>query len=464
MSEPARDRWPLVAAMGLVVFMATLDTSVVAVALPAMERDFGVRTAATEWVVLGYLLPLVAVTLPAGRWLDRVGARPALVALVGGFTLASLAAGAAPGLAWLVAARVVQGAFAGTLFALIPMVATRAVRPGQVARATSLVMTLGPLGAVSGPALGGLIVQAWGWPWIFYVNSPLGVLVIAVALAQMAPDGPLRPPTRDLLAECAVLTLAMAAILLGFSLAAGHGPGWLALSLAAAPPLLLWRRMDASRPARALVRTPGVNGPLLLVLLNAVVVALVEFLAPFYLQRELGLSAAAAGTAILAFPAGMVLAGPLGGFLADRWNASRTAGLGVLVGGVGAALMIPLDSAWSPADLSWRLAVAGAGTGLFAGPNFAMLMLNAPDEARGTVGAAQSLARQLGFSLGPALATIAWALSGYALSGMRAGMALATAVSVSALLIHWRTGHASPPATASADSRVRRPPVSPERR
>ncbi|GLZ13650.1 MFS transporter [Actinomadura sp. NBRC 104425] len=463
MPQPARDRWPLVAAMGLVVFMATLDTSAVAVALPAMERDFGVRTAATQWVVLGYLLPLVAVTLPAGRWLDRVGARPALVALVGGFTLAGLAAGAAPGLAWLVAARVVQGAFAGTLFALIPLITTRAVRSGRVARATSLVMTLGPLGAVSGPALGGLIVQAWGWPGIFYVNGPLGVLVVAVALAQLAPAGPLRPPTRDLLAECAVLAVATGSLLLGFSLAAGRGPGWLALSLAAAPPLLLWTRMDASRPARALVRTPGVTGPLLLVLLNAVAVALVEFLAPFYLQRELGLSAAAAGTAILAFPAGMMLAGPLGGLLADRWSASRTVGLGVLVGGLGAALMIPLDPAWSPADLSWRLAVTGAGTGLSTGPNFAMLMLNAPGEAHGTAGAAQSLARQLGFSLGPALATTAWALSGYALSGMRGGMALAAAASVVALLVHWRTGRSSSPAAAPADRRVRRPPVSPKR-
>src|SRR4051794_1669723 len=110
-----RARWWPVIGSGLVVFMATLDTSIVAVALPALERDFGVRTAAAEWIVLGYLLPLIALTLPAGRWLDRAGPRSALLLAVTGFTLSSLAAGLAPALGWLVGARVAQGGFAAIL-------------------------------------------------------------------------------------------------------------------------------------------------------------------------------------------------------------------------------------------------------------------------------------------------------------------------------------------------------------
>ncbi|MEU6752697.1 MFS transporter, partial [Spirillospora sp. NPDC046719] len=183
-----RNRWWPVVGCGLVVFMATLDTSIVAVALPAVERALGVRTAAAQWAVLGYLVPLVALSLPAGRWLDRTGPRAALVLATGGFTLSSLAAGLAPGLGALVAARVVQGAFAAVLFALVPAVTVRAVRPELAGRASALVMTLGPLGAVSGPVLGGLIVQAWGWPWIFYINVPAGVVVIAIALASLDRD------------------------------------------------------------------------------------------------------------------------------------------------------------------------------------------------------------------------------------------------------------------------------------
>ncbi|MFC5747302.1 MFS transporter [Actinomadura rugatobispora] len=435
-----RNRWWLVAGTALVVFMATLDTSVVAVALPAMERDFGVRTAATEWVVLGYLLPLVALTLPAGRWLDGAGARSALVLAVAGFTASSLAAGAAPALAVLVAARIAQGACAGVLFALIPMISTRAVRPEYAGRASALVMTLGPLGAVSGPAAGGLIAGTWGWPWIFYLNAPIGLLVIAIALVQMPPDAtPPRRPDRSFAGETALLGAATGALLLGLSLGASHGPGWLGLAGLAVPPALAWWRSAASAPFRDLTRAPGLPGPVALVLLNALAISMVEFLAPFYLQRVLGLPAAAAGAAILAFPAGMVLAGPVGGLLGDRWGAARTTLLGLVVTTLGTLLLVPLDGGWRPADLSWRLAVAGIGTGLFAGPNFAMIMSRAPGALAGTAGAAQSLARQLGFAVGPALATASWALSGYALPGMRWGMAVAACAGTAGIIVLWRT-------------------------
>src|SRR5918995_6237461 len=99
------NRWWLVVAVGLAVFMAMLDMSVVGIALPSIEADFDASPAAAQWVVLGYLLPLVGVTLPVGPWLDRVGKRAALVFSTGGFVFASVAAGLAQNLGWLVAAR-----------------------------------------------------------------------------------------------------------------------------------------------------------------------------------------------------------------------------------------------------------------------------------------------------------------------------------------------------------------------
>ncbi|WP_433465134.1 MFS transporter [Spirillospora sp. CA-128828] len=431
MSQRAR-WWPVIGS-GLVVFMATLDTSIVAVALPALERDFGVRTAAAEWVVLGYLLPLIALTLPAGRWLDRAGPRSALLLAVTGFTLSSLAAGLAPALGWLVAARVAQGGFAAILFAVIPSIVIRAAGPELAGRASSLVMTLGPLGAVSGPPLGGLIVQAWGWPWIFYINIPAGILVTVIALTGLARDT-LRPPGRAFLAETGLLAAATAAVLLALSLAASHGPIWLVLAAAAVPPLVAWWRTRTSEPVRSLMRGPRAAAPVEAIMCNALVISLVEFLAPFYLQRTLQLSPVATATAILALPVAMVAAGPLGGLLGDRWGASRTALLGAGITILGVLLLVPAGSGWHASDMSWRLAVLGAGTGLFAGPSFAMLMSSAPESLQGTAGAAQSLARQLGFSLGPAMATTIWALSDYTLTGMRFAFAAAAASGLAAFL------------------------------
>ncbi|MFI0482786.1 MFS transporter [Actinomadura sp. 9N215] len=424
--------WPVIGG-SLVVFMATLDTSIVAVALPAIERDFGIRTSATEWVVLGYLLPLIALTLPAGRWLDRTGPRAALLLAIAGFTLSSLAAGLAPGIGYLVGARAVQGAFAAILFAVIPSITIRAVGPEQAGRASSLFMTLGPLGAVSGPPLGGLIVQAWGWPWIFYINLPVGVLVAVIMLASLPSDA-LRRPDRTFLTETALLGTAAVALLLALSLSASHSPRWLALALAGVPTLLVWWRTKTSESVRALLRARTAAGPVQAIMLNALVISLAEFLAPFYLQRTLHLSPVATATAILAMPVVLVAFGPLGGLLGDRWGMARTAGAGAAIMTVGALLLVPVDAGWHAADLSWRLAVIGVGTGLFAGPSFAMLMSNVPAHLHGTAGAAQSLARQLGFSLGPALATTVWALSDYTLNGMRTAFALATIASAAAVL------------------------------
>ncbi|GAA1818153.1 MFS transporter [Actinomadura chokoriensis] len=429
-----RNQWWPVAGSGLVVFMATLDTSIVAVALPAFERDFGVRTSATEWVVLGYLLPLIALSLPAGRWLDRTGPRSALLLALAGFTIASLAAGLAPALAWLVAARVVQGCCAAILFAVVPSITIQAVRPDAAGRASALVTTLGPLGAVSGPPLGGVIVQAWGPPWIFYINIPVGVLVAAIALASLRPDA-LRLPDRTFPAETALLGAAAAAVLLALSLSAGHGLGWSALAVAAVPPLYLWGRTGASAPVRALLRRPPAAAAVAAIMLNALVISLVEFLGPFYLQRTLGLSPVGTAAAVLALPVAMVAAGPAGGVLGDRRGTRQAAVLGAVVTAAGVLLLVPIGADWHASDLSRRLAVVGAGTGLLAGPAFARLMSSAPPDLQGTAGAAQSLARQLGFSLGPALATTTWALSDYTLAGLRAAFALSAAAALTTLLV-----------------------------
>jgi len=185
-----------VIAAALAVFMASVDMSIVNVALPAIESDLRIGTGLTEWVVLPYMLPLAALALLSGRWLDGVGRRPALAFSLTGFALASVAAGLAPGAAWLIGARLVQGTFGALLFSLVPAIAAAAVRPRARGRAMGLITTLGPLGLVSGPGLGGLLVDALGRQWIFFINVPVSVVVLAVGLRRLSPTVPLRLPDR----------------------------------------------------------------------------------------------------------------------------------------------------------------------------------------------------------------------------------------------------------------------------
>ncbi|GAA1619460.1 MFS transporter [Kribbella sancticallisti] len=428
------NRWWLVLAVGLAVFMAMLDMSIVGIALPSIRADFDASPAAAEWVLLGYLLPLLGVTLPVGPWLDRVGKRPALVFSTAGFVLAGVAAGLAQNLGWLVGARIAQGFFGAILFALGPALAAVAVRPEARGRALSVVATVGPLGGVSGPVLGGFLVDNLGWPWTFYLNVPVGLAVICIGLAQLPADGPLRRPDRPMTAEVAVLSAAALALLGGLALSASRGLGWLALTLASLPLLHLWLRMRASQSVRRLLRLRGVGAPHVALVGQTTAVGILVFLIPFYLQNTLGMSATAAGVAILAFPLATLLLAPVGGLLADAWSGRHTALSGIALFVIGLLATFPLNSEWGAGDLAWRLAVIGSGAGLFSGPNQSAVMSSAPQALLATTGATTSMARQLGFSLGPGLATTVWALSGYTAVGMRTAMVIAVVLGVLALL------------------------------
>lgn len=423
-TPPAPNRWLVVAAAGLAVFMAVLDMSIVSVALPVIEHDLDTSTEVTEWTLLAYAVPMVALALPSGRWLDQVGRRPALLLAVGGFGLASVAAGLASSIEWLIAARAVQGAFGAVLFALVPALAASAVRPRFRGRAMGIVGTLGPLGGFSGPPLGGWLVDRLGWSWIFYVNVPVVVAIAAVALTRLGPGARLRRPDRAWLAECVLLGSAVGIVLVALSFGARH-TGWLALALLGVPPLLLWRRMPASRTVRALFATPGVVAPHLALLLFAIWASALQFIVPFYALRTLQLSIEQAGLTFAAFALAQGALGLAGGALSDRYGAARVGVLGGVIGTAGLLLTVPLGAEWTALDLGWRLVVAGIGGGLFNAANLTLAMSRAPGDSLGTVGASTSTVRQLGFGLGPALATISWSLGGYAVGGMRAAVMLA---------------------------------------
>jgi MFS family permease len=434
-ADPQRDRWWLVVAAGMAVFMASVDTSIVNVALPAIERDLGIATSATEWVVLSYLLPLAGLALPSGRWLDTVGQRQALVLALTGFALASVAAGLSPNLAWLVGTRLIQGTFGAFLFALVPALATTAVRPQARGRAMGLITTLGPLGLISGPALGGIVVELLGWSWIFFVNVPVSILVMAVGLRMLPNSAPVRLPDRAWFAEALLLSSAVAALLLALSFTAGRGPAWLLLAILGVAPLVAWLRMPASDAVRQLLRVPGMTQPLAALAAAATAIGTVFFVVPYFLQRDLGETVSVAGATLLAFPAGMALMGPVGGFLGDCWGPRRTAVVGAIAFTVGLALLLPLDGRWEPADVAWRLLLAGCGNGLFNAPDMAMAMTRAPRPLLATVAASTSVARTMGFALGPALATLAWSMASFTPEGMRGAVGVAGLLSALSVVV-----------------------------
>ncbi|TVT60505.1 MFS transporter [Amycolatopsis rhizosphaerae] len=445
---PEVDRWPLVAAGGLVSFVAMLDMNIVNVGLAPISRDFGISPGAAQWAALAYQLPVVALLVPAGKWLDQVGLRPALLAALAGFTMFSLSSALSPWPAWLFVSRAGQGIFGAVLFVLMPAIAARSVRPQARGRAMSVPATLGPLGAVVGPAAGGLLLDAFGWRAIFLVKIPFCVVAFALARRHAPAGGALRGPDRRAALDGGLAAAALTSVLLALTFG-GNDPRWLLLLAAAAVPFTLWLKGSGAEPVRGLLRDRGPGRVTLAVLALAAAFGAMNYLVALHLQRSDGISAAATGLTMLAFSAAMAVFGPVGGKLADHWGARRTTVTGAALTAAGLLLLLPLGTGWHPADVAWRLALAGAGMGLYGGPAQLLALTSAAPERMNTAGAVVQLGRSLGFTLGPALATTGWALSGYG-ANVLPGLVLAAVAACAAVpLLAFRPAAATATATRS---------------
>ncbi|GAA3851589.1 MFS transporter [Saccharothrix violaceirubra] len=388
-----RTRWGAVVAVALGVVLAALDLTVVGVALPVLGTELHAGPTVTQWVLHAYNLALVALAVPAGRWLDRACPRSAFLLAVGGFGVASVLITVAPDAPLLLAARAVQGVFAGLLGALtIPLVAAVS-RPEHRGRAMSLVLALFPVSGVAGPAVGGLLTDAFGWRAVFAINVPLVVLAFVVGRRTIPAKGGLPAPGRRSLVEASVVGVGATALFLG-----GY---WLPLAAVA---LVIWLRLPQVRPVRTMLRTRASASSLFALPLVVTGIAAVNFVVPYLLAHR---SATVAGLVLLSTSAGMAAFSPVGGVLADRFGAARVAFAGAVVVLVGTVALLPLDESAAPWDVAWRLFVLGIGHGLFAGPNSAAILAATPPDLIGTSGGVSTLLRTLGFSLGPALAAAA---------------------------------------------------------
>jgi MFS family permease len=170
-------------------------------------------------------------------------------------------------------------------------------------------------------------------------------------------------------------------------------------------------------------------------MLFATVGGALNYLPPFFLQNGLHASLQEIGVTLLVRGLVMGAVAPLGGFLADRWGTRPLSLLAGLCVGAGLLLLLPLDTGWSLADVAWRLGLIGLGMGLFSGPNQSAIMGFAPRHVMGTVSGLSGLGRNLGFALGPALATIAWTVGGSGITGIRTGLLLLLTITACGTLV-----------------------------
>lgn len=444
-AEPGRLSGPqrrvLVATL-LAVALATLDTTLVNTALPAIAAALQADPASAIWVINAYQLTVVATLLPFAALGDRWGPRPVFLGGLAFFTLAALASTLADSLTTLAFARALQGIGVSALMS-VNIALIRLIYPAsRLGRGLGLNALVVGVMFAAGPTVASLVLSVGHWRWLFALNLPLGLLAFAFALPGLprstTPGHRFDPLT-------ALLTAITFAALIG-ALGAGaqRAPAALVLGLAAlsaAVGALLLRR-QAGHPAPMLpvdlLRRPVFALSVVTAVASFATQGLAFVSLPFFFETVLQRDPVQTGFLLAPWAIVVAAAAPIAGRLSDRIAPGLLGGLGLLLLSAGMASLALLQADASVASIVWRMALCGAGFGLFQSPNLKALMSSAPPERSGGASGMVALARISGQALGAALVALCFGLAGsrgpvWAL-GLGAGSALLAAVASAARL------------------------------
>lgn len=433
--------------LALSTLLSALGTSIANVALPTLARAFDASFGQVQWIVLAYLLAITASIVGVGRLGDRIGRRRLLEIGLLLFTAASAVAGLAPTLGVMIVARAVQGLGAAVMMALSLALVTESVPAAKTGGAMGLLGTTSAIGTALGPSLGGLLIDALGWPAIFLVGAPLGAVAMVLARRTLPADR----PSRGAVAFDTTGTLLLAATLGAYTLAVTLGRGHLGvlelalLGVAGVGAALFVRVEGRSRAPLvqlSLLRVGGLGVGLTTSLLVATVVMATMIVGPFYLAATLGQGPGGVGLVMSMGPLVAALVGVPAGRVVDRLGTARTMHYGLAAIAAGSALLSLLPA--SLGVLGWILPilVVTAGYALFQTANNTAVLRDVDREHRGVVSGMLQLSRNLGLVTGASVMGAVFSTASGSLeptaatpAGVALGMHVAFAVAAAITLV-----------------------------
>ena len=418
-SEVMRKRVLLVVAVAS--FMTALDTLAVATALTSIQRDLGARPDQLEWTVNTFNLVMAVLLLPAAALGDRFGRRRIYAAGLALFTASSAVCAIAPDAGVLILGRAGQGAGAAFVIALGLALVGTVFPPERRGTAIGLLEAGAGVAILVGPVLGGVVTQLVGWEAIFWLNVPIGLVLVPLVLATM-PESTGRATPIDVVG---IVLVAGAVLATMWGLSNGNLAGWtsphVTFALVGAGVLaiafLAWERRAAHPllPPHLLRNRGFVTGIAAVAALFVQVFGGLFFFGQLF-QVVLGLDALHTGVALLPWTAMMIVLGPLGGRLADRYGTRLPilAGLALVVAGY-AWIAVVTRVGVSYADLVGPLVMTGVGASLAMAPASAAVVGAVAADEVGVASGVTSMVRELAGTLGLAamVATFTAAGGGY---------------------------------------------------
>jgi len=335
--------------LALAMLLASLGTSIANIALPTLAEAFSAPFSQVQAVVVVYLAALTVSVMIAGRLGDRHGLKLMLVAGLTVFALASLLCAVAPNLSLLIGARALQGGGAAFLMTLTMALMRQTAGEARIGRAMGLLGTVSALGTALGPSLGGFLIPVAGWRSIFWVQVPLAVLALVLALAALPADsGRKRAPS---------------------------------VSLAAAMNWTLASNLLVNIVVAAVMMTTLVVGP-------------------FFLGIGLGLTATQVGFVMAVGPVISIFSGVPSGRLVDAWGSGRMLAVGLVLLATGSFLLALLPNGIGVAGYVLSIMVLTPGYQLFQAANNTAALAEVAKDRRGTVSGLLSLSRNIGLITG----------------------------------------------------------------
>jgi EmrB/QacA subfamily drug resistance transporter len=404
-------KWYVLAVVSVGTAMSALDGGIVNVAYPSLTRYFNVPITTISWVTLLYLVTSTAALTTFGRVADIFGRKWIYLGGLVVFMLGSAICGFSTTIWQLFAGRAIEGV--GVAMALSNSIALlsevfpaekRGMAIGVLETAVAVALTVGP-------TIGGFLVSAFGWQFIFFVNLPLGVLNVIAGVWILRSERVARPATN--LDLPGTLSFGFGVAFLLVALTQGPEQGWLSLvtlgGLAASFVTFVFFVVRERR-----IANPAVDlnlflnnrafsaGNLVKILAYSAFIG-VNFVTPFYLDRQFGLQAWTIGLAMIPFTAAMTVGSFSSSLFADRFPARQMARLGLLIMAVGTAILGFSQPAWSYYALVPGLLLSGVGMGLFITPNDKTIMNAAPRDRLGVAASTLAMTRSLGMISGVAL-------------------------------------------------------------
>lgn len=406
-----KNKWAILFTVVIMTFMGTLDSSIVNVALPVMNKELGTTMSTIEWIVTSYLITVCAVILPFGKIGDTKGKTKVFKLGIIIFTLGSLMCGFAKDINFLIFARVVQAIGASGTMSTNQGIVTESFPPNERGRALGMIGTFVALGTMVGPSLGGIIVSVLKWNYIFLINIPIGIITFLVSLKTLPNEVSKENIPLDYkgtILFILTIILLFGSIMLGQQYS--YTNTYIILALLISIVLFLFFVKFEIKHEHPLLDISIFKNKLFTV---SIICGFTSFIAlsgtniilPFYLQDTMKLSPGATGILMTVSPIVLGILAPISGYLSDKFESEKITFIGLVVMTIGLLLMSTLKVNSSILIVALFLATTSAGSAMFQSPNNSLIMSTVEKDKLGIAGSINSLIRNLGMISGIALST-----------------------------------------------------------